>query len=706
MKRIQLLSCLMALAMFVACNSTKKTVEKEVIKIEKDLETKEVEVVQETITEKYGIRLEDMDGSVDPREDFYQFANGGWLDNTEIPADRGRWGSFDALRKRTTQNVLEMMAESDVSSFETGSDQWKAFVFYQSAMDTNHANQLGITPIQPMLDAANAVTDLKSLQGFIEETEPYGLSAFFGFGVSPDARNSSVYATYLGGGTLGLPDRDYYVKEDDESKRIRNDYKGFIIEMLPYIGYSEEEAQSAADQILALETAMAEPRMDKVQRRNPLLRYNKRSMDQLSEMLPPVDWTGYFENVGAGALDTVIVGDPKYISALDSILNNTSIDVIKHYLKWSVLNRYASQMSTKIDRTNFKFYGKKLRGLEAQRARNERMIDVSNRVLGEALGKLYVDNYFPPEAKETAAYMVGNLRKAFKTRIQNLPWMTEETKVKALEKLSTFKVKIGYPDKWKDYSKLVITANEEGGSYAQNMMNASKFNYEKGLERIGQEVDGTEWYMAPQVVNAYYNPLQNEIVFPAAILQPPFYDYRADPAVNYGGIGAVIGHEISHGFDDQGSRFDAEGNMNNWWTDADRKAFEQRNQKLIDQYDSYEPLPGVNVNGAFTLGENIGDLGGLHAAYDGLQIHLAENGDPGAIDGLIQDQRFFLSWATIWRTKYRDEALKTQIKTDPHSPAMYRAIGPLSNFDKFYDTYGLRPGDKDYRAPEDRVRIW
>ena len=661
---------------------------------------------QTTEEGSYGIQVEDMDTTANPKEDFYQYANGGWLDRTEIPADRGRWGSFDALRKRTTQNVLTLMEGSQATDFEEGSDQRKAFVFFQTGMDTQWANENGIKPIEGLLAQADEVKDVASLQNFMEETEPYGLSVFFGFGVSPDARNSDVYATYLGGGALGLPDRDYYVKDDEESKRIKGDYLAHVERMLPFIGYDEEEAKSAAQAIVDLETALAEPRMDKVQRRNPLLRYNKRSIDQLEEMLPPIEWAQYFEGIGAGQLDTLIVSDPRYIQSLGETLEDFDAETWRHYLKWTILNDYATRLSTEIDQANFDFYGKKLRGLEEQRSRDERMIDVCNRALGEALGKLYVDEYFPEEAKQVASDMVDNILKAFDQRIKNLEWMTDSTKTKALKKLSTFTVKIGYPDKWKDYGKMVVQTKEEGGTYASNVMNVSKFNYEKQLSRIGQEVDASEWFMAPQVVNAYYNPLQNEIVFPAAILQPPFYDYKADAAVNYGGIGAVIGHEISHGFDDQGSRFDAEGNMNNWWTDEDREAFESRNRKLIEQFDSYEPLPGINVNGAFTLGENIGDLGGINVAYDGLQMHLKEKGDPGLIDGMSPNERFFLSWGTIWRTKYRDEALKTQIKTDPHSPAMYRAIGPLSNFQPFYDTYGIQEGDAAFRADSNRVNIW
>lgn len=673
----------MAMVILMNCQSAQKTAE----------------------SETPGIDLSMMDTTVSPKEDFFRYVNGAWLAQVDMPADRGRWGSFDELRKRTSNQVLRLLESSALEDFKEGSDQYKAFVFYQTAMDTQHANELGTQPIQPFLDQIEDIESMADLQGFIEDMEPLGLRAFIGFGVSPDLRNSQEYATYLSNGALGLPDRDYYVKDDEESQRIRGEYQDHVERMLQFLDYTEEQAVSAAERILAFETAMAEPRMDKVQRRNPLLRYNKRSVDQLEEMMPEFDWSSYFTNIGVEDIDTIIVSEPKYIESLSSTLSDFSVADWKHYLKWTVLDASATLLSQEIDKANFEFFGKKLRGTEAQRPRWERIIDVTNATLGEALGKLYVDEYFPKEAKTTAKEMVDNILKAFEKRIDNLEWMTDSTKMKAQEKLNSFTVKVGYPDKWKDYSDLVVQTAEEG-SYAQNMINVRKYLHNRDLNRIGEEVDDTEWFMPPQMVNAYYNPLQNEIVFPAAILQPPFYNYKADPAVNYGGIGAVIGHEISHGFDDQGSRFDAEGNMNNWWTERDREQFEALHQKLIDQFDSYEPLEGVNVNGAYTLGENIGDLGGINAAYDALQIHLEEHGNPGKIDGYTQEQRFFLSWGTIWRIKYRDETLKTLIKTDPHSPGMYRAIGPLSNFEPFYDAFGIEEGDETYRADSIRVEIW
>ena len=653
-----------------------------------------------------GIETAYMDTTTSPKQDFFRYVNGQWLDDVDLPADRGRWGSFDELRKMTSDNVLKLLDGSGDKDFDQGSDQYKAYVFYQTAMDTAHANEMGILPLQPILTDIEAVNTVETLQKFIENTEAIGLGAFIRFGVSSDLRKSDQYAAYLGNGSLGLPDRDYYLKEDDESVRIRGEYQTHVAKMLPFVGYSEEEATMAAEKILAIETAMATPRMDKVQRRNPLLRYNKRSIDDLKSMMPEFDWQAYFANIGVEKLDTVIVSEPNYISALSKILKNHPQEDWQHYLKWTALRDASSELTQEIDAASFDFYGKTLRGLEEQRAREERVVDVCNRTIGEALGKLYVDAYFPEEAKAKAKEMVDYILMAFEERIENLSWMTDSTKLKAKEKLANFTVKIGYPDEWKDYGAMDIKGKEDGGNYLNNMYNVSKFFHQRDLGRIGEKVDTKEWFMPPQMVNAYYNPTQNEIVFPAAILQPPFYNYQADAAVNFGGIGAVIGHEISHGFDDQGSRFDAQGNMNNWWTDTDREQFEALHQKLIDQFDSYEPFPGVNVNGAFTLGENIGDLGGLNSAYDGLQDYMEKNGRPDLIDGYTPEQRFFISWGTIWRTKYRDEALKTQIKTDPHSPGMYRAVGPLSNFGPFYTAFDIKEGDETYKPDSLRVAIW
>jgi putative endopeptidase len=446
--------------------------------------------------------------------------------------------------------------------------------------------------------------------------------------------------------------------------------------------------------------------MDKVERRDARKRYNPRSIDQLQKMVPAINWNSYFKGIGVKKIDTIIVSDVKYMNALQTILAENNVSDWKAYLRWSAFNRASGMLSSDIEKTNWEFYSKTLRGAKKQRPLDERALQTINGTIGEALGKLYVEQKFPPEAKEKAEKMIANVIKAFENRISAVSWMTDDTKKKAIEKLLALKVKIAYPDKWRDYSNLEIKGVEEGGSYLQNMLNASAWNHEEDLKDLGNPVDKSRWGMAPQIVNAYFNPRFNEIVFPAAILQPPFYNFQADDAVNYGGMGAVIGHEISHCFDDSGSRYDKNGNLNNWWTDQDLKQFEALGKNLADQYSAIEVLPETHINGAFTLGENIGDLGGVNVAYDALQLSFKENGRPENIDGFTPEQRFFMSWATVWRTKAREDALKNQIKTDPHSPGMTRAVQPLLNIEAFYEAFDIKEGDKLYLEPSKRVKIW
>lgn len=654
-----------------------------------------------------GIELSYMDTTVSPGQDFFEFVNGQWLKTTEIPADRSRWGSFNELGKNTSDRVLGVLQGAMTGdTYAPGSDQAKAADFYETAMDTVHLDGLGIEPIRSELEQVDAITDQEDLAAYLIASAPLRHGALFGLGIRSDPNDSDRNATYLGAGSIGLPDREYYTKEDEESKELQEKYRQHLARMLQFIDYEADQAEQAAADIYELEYKLAEARMTKEESRNPLARNNPRSIEQLGELAPAFDWRAYLDGIGAGAVDTVIVSDLEYFKALNEVLNSTDIETMKDYIKWTELDAAASYLTTEIDQANFDFYGKELSGTQSMRPRSERVVGIANRVIGEAIGKLYVDAYFPPEAKQAAEEMVENMRIAFGERIKNLEWMTAATKEKALEKLSSFKVKIAYPDEWKDYSDLNIQGVAEGGSYVGNIINATRWEWEKDLEKIGEPVDKSEWFMSPQIVNAYYNPLYNEIVFPAAILQPPFYNYKADAAVNYGGIGAVIGHEMSHGFDDQGSRYDAEGNLANWWTEEDRANFEARAKQLVEQYNAYEPLEGVNVNGEFTLGENIGDLGGLNIAYDGLQRHLTEHGDPGLIDGFTPEQRFFISWGTIWRIKARDEALKTQINTDPHSPGRYRAIGPISNSTAFYKAFDVKEGDPLFRPDSLRVNIW
>lgn len=656
--------------------------------------------------EIHGLDLSNMDTIVNPSEDFFRYANGAWLDASEIPADRGRWGSFDELRKNTIEDVLAVLEEAEASgSYDASTDQGKAVAFYYTAMDTAHTNALGITPLQPYIDAIMSAKSKDELQGKLSDQAALN-GSFFGMGVQADLNNSSMNAVYLSPGALGLPDRDYYTKEDEESVRIQNAYKEHLAQMHTYLGLSEEEARSVANDIYNFEYTIATPRLTKVQKRNTVLLNNPRSIEEVKSMSPAIDWDALIASLDAPDFDTMIVTEPKYMEEINRIWAETPLTTLQSYARWTLLNQFAGYLSDDIVAQNFDFYGKTLKGTPEMKARWERVLGSTNGVLGEALGKLYVEKHFPPEAKKVAEEMVADVLSAFGERIEQLDWMSDSTKLKAQEKLDNFSVKIGYPDEWKDYSSMDIKSVEEGGSYASNVMAASQWSFRDNISKIGQKVDKSEWYMAPQTVNAYYNPLNNEIVFPAAILQPPFYDYQADAAVNFGGIGAVIGHEVSHGFDDSGSRFDAKGNLSNWWGDKDLERFQERTGKLVAQFDAYEPLPDLNVNGEFTLGENIGDLGGVNAAFDGLQKYWARHGKPEASQGFSPEQRFFLSWATIWRMKMRDEELRTRIATDPHSPGQYRAIGPLVNVDAFYEAFDIKEGDAMYKPESDRVKIW
>lgn len=655
-----------------------------------------------------GINTSLMDKSVSPKNDFFKFVNGAWLKNTEIPADKTRWGSFDELRQNTDKDALAILKEATKDpKYTSNTDQGKAISMYKSVMDTVSRNKQGISPLKLHLSSINSIKSIKDLQKVMMEAEAKGGNAgFFGFGIGADDKNSNRNVVSLGVGGLGLPDKDYYISEDKDSKEKREKYQAHVARMFTFLGIKEDQAKLDAEKVLALETAMSRPRLDRVERRDPKKQYNPTAIGDLQKMVPIIDWKDYIDQIGIGRVDTVIVSQPRYMAALQTLFTENKVEDWKAYMRWNLLRGASGQLSTDIETANWEFYGKTLTGALKQRPRHEKALQVVNGTVGEALGKLYVEKMFPAEAKDKANKMIRNVMRAYQNRINNLTWMSPETKVKAVEKLNSLTIKIGYPDKWKDYSALTLKSPEDGGSYFSNVKAISEWAWKKDLEKLGKPVDKTEWGMSPQTVNAYYNPSYNEIVFPAAILQPPFYDYKADEAVNYGGIGAVIGHEISHGFDDQGATFDAEGNLKDWWTAEDLTKFTALGDALAAQYSALEPLPGVKVDGKFTLGENIGDLGGINAAYDGLQLYLKENKNPGLIDGYTPEQRLFISWATIWRSKMRDEALKNQVKTDPHSPGMYRGYVPLLNLDTFYSAFDIKPGDGMYVEPAKRVKIW
>ena len=600
--------------------------------------------------------------------------------------------------------MLEAAAKSD--KYAAGTDQRKAADFYAVGMDSLLAEKAGIQPLQPYFDQIASIKSIQDLQKYLSDQQVYGGGSFFDFGILPDLKKSTIMAAYLSQGGLGLPDRDYYTKQDSRSKEIREKYLAHVARMLMMLGDDQESADAQANRIMALETRLAEASMTNVEQRNIPALYNKMSLSKLSEITPSINWKEYLTDMGVTGIDTLIVMQPKFMSEFEAIAKEGNVDLWKEYLRWRLIDGTAAYLNNEFVQANFEFFSKELNGIEEMRPRWKRVLGSTNAAMGEAIGKLYVDAVFPPEAKAKAKEMVDNIMLAYAERIKNLDWMSDSTKTKALEKLEKMDVKIGYPDKWRDYSALEVSNDPETSSYVQNLMNAAKFGFEYQVSKLGKPVDKEEWGMSPQTVNAGYHPLYNSITFPAAILQPPFYNYKADAAVNYGGIGGAIGHEISHCFDDQGSRFDADGNLKNWWTDADLQNFQERSGMLVAQFDAYEPLDSVHVNGKFTLGENIGDLGGMNGAYDGLQRHLAQHGNPGNIDGFTPEQRFFMSWATVWRTKYKDETLRTQILTDPHSPGMYRANGPLSNIDAFYEAFGVKEGDGMYKPDSARVKIW
>ena len=652
----------------------------------------------------HGIILENMDTTVNPKDDFYNYVNGNWMKNTKIPKDMSLWGGFSVLRKSTDKDVLEIIAKAKKNvNYASDTDQAKALFLFDSKLDLDTRNTLGITPLQPALDAIAAINNLNDLQTVLM-TVPNVSSPFIEFISFGDLNDSTINAAYLTENGLGLGERDYYLDMDTKSVEIRSKYVEHISRMLQILGDDEISAIASAEKILTMETELAIPRLDKVQSRDMRNYNNPTSISDTQLLIPSFD----IKNMMADKkikqkIDTLIVTQPKFIIALNLFLTRHTIDDIKTLLRWDTFVSSADRLTEEIEIANWEFYSKYLRDAKERKPAKERALAVVNNNLGEALGKLYVDAKFPSKAKENAEEMIANIITAYQARIHLLEWMNDETKTKAIEKLDEFTVKIGYPDTWEDYSAMEI---KKSNTYFENITAVNRWAFTKNLSEIGEPVDKTEWGMSPQTVNAYFNPLNNEIVFPAAILQAPFYDYLADDAVNYGGIGAVIGHEISHAFDDSGARFDANGNLVNWWSEEDLIQFTARGDALAAQYSKIEVLDSVYINGKFTLGENIGDLGGVLSAYDGLQLLYKKNGRPEDVNGFTAEQRFFMSWATVWRTLTRDEELRNRIKTDPHSPGRIRATQPLINIDAFYEAFDIKEGDGMFVPVEERVRIW
>lgn len=646
-----------------------------------------------------GLLLQHMNLKVRPGDDFHAFVNGGWIDRTEIPADKSSYGIFMMLREQSQEYVKTIIEESATGGFAKGSDEQKVGDLYASYMDMETRNKLGVSPLNAELKKINALKDHQSLAVYFAKANRIGINMPFALGQYVDFKDPNSYMMHTWQGGLGLPDREFYFLEDEKSVAIREKYVGHIAKMFNLANLGDSAA--AAKMIMALETRFAAEHMKKEKTRDIVALYNKIPTAELVGLMPNFEWEPYLAEAGIANIDSVVVTQLDYMRALDGIIQDTSMDNWKTYLKWSALNKYAGFLNEQLDRQHFEFYSKTLEGVEEPLPLWRRAVKVVNNNLGEVVGKVYVSKHFPPEAKGKMQKLVGNLIKAYEMSISALDWMGEDTRRQALDKLSKFTPKIGYPDEWRDYSKLEIEREDLVG----NLQRSALVEYERNLGRQGSPVDRKEWNMTPQTVNAYYNPPLNEIVFPAAILQPPFFDLNSDDAVNYGAIGAVIGHEIGHGFDDSGSTFDGDGVLRNWWTDADKKEFESRTAKLVDQYSAFKPFDDLNVNGEFTLGENIGDLGGLSIGLLAYTISL-DGKEPPEMDGYTGLQRVFLGYGQAWRRKIRDEALRNKIKTDPHSPAMYRVNGVVRNLPAFYKAFDVGEDDTLYLPLEERVKIW
>lgn len=647
-----------------------------------------------------GIDVTGFDTSVRPQDDFFRYVNGGWLDRTEIPADKSNYGSFNLLSDKAEKDLLAIIEEAAASDAKPGSDAQKVGDFYASFMDDARVEELGMQPVQPYLDGIMALETHEQVQAHMAEMFRSGVETPVAGFIGADAKNSSQYAVILWQNGLGMPDRDYYLSDEDKFVKLREAYVAHVATMLAKTGHQDPE--QAAQDILALETRFAEGHWTRVENRDDNKTYNKIAIADLESELPGFDWTAYLEQVGvAGKIDSVIVSQPSYFKSFAAMFREVPVAIWQDYLRFHTISRFAPLLSREFVDANFDFYGKTLRGIEENRPRWKRGVAAVEGALGEVVGRLYVERHFPPEAKERMIELVDNLLLAFDASIDELEWMGPETKKAAHEKLSKFTVKIGYPDKWKDYSALEVIE----GDLVGNVMRSREVEYNRELAKLGKPVDKSEWFMTPQTVNAYYNPTTNEIAFPAAILQPPFFNLEADDAVNYGAIGGVIGHEISHGFDDSGADYDGDGNLRNWFTEQDLAEFNARGKALSAQYSEFSPLEGMFVNGDLTLGENIGDLSGLTVAHKAYRMSLNGEAAP-EIDGLTGDQRFFMGWAQVWRRKYREEELVNRLKTDSHSPSEYRANGVVRNMPAFYEAFGVKEGDGMFLAPEKRVDIW
>lgn len=640
-----------------------------------------------------------MDLSVSPAVDFDNYANGGWKANNPLPDDKSRYGTFDKLRDEAEKQLQSLFDKITSEEHEAGSYGQKIADFYNTGMDTVKIEEQGIEPLKPYLDEIAACKTTKDVEALIVKGQKNGYGTLFNFYGSADKQNSDWVIAQLYQGGLGMNDRDYYLSQDDRTKEIRKEYVAHMAKMFQLVGDNEEVATDKAKRIMALETRLAKASLSRLERRDPRRTYNKMDLAALVELSPDFDWNRFFTTMGFPNQKEINVGMPDFFKEVSKMMDDVSIDDWKAYLSWGMINRAAPYLDSAMVNQDFNFYGKVMKGQEKNRDRWKRVQGTTNRALSEAIGKLYVAEYFPPEAKERMVNLVENLRVALGQRIDKLTWMSDSTKEMAHEKLEKINVKIGYPDKWRDYSDLEVGTD----SYFANVMRSNSFDAAWEFSKINKPVDKSEWYMPPQMVNAYYSPNMNEVVFPAAILQPPFFFLDADDAVNYGAIGVVIGHEITHGFDDQGRKYDKDGNLNDWWTKADAERFDARAKVLGHQYDQFVVLDTVHANGSLTMGENIADFGGLNIAYTAFH-NASDETEP--IDGFTPDQRFFLAYAHLWASNTRDKEKLRLTKEDVHSLGRFRVLGPLRNLPEFYAAFNVNEGDYMYLPENQRAVIW
>ncbi|MEJ0056641.1 MAG: M13-type metalloendopeptidase [Bacteroidota bacterium] len=672
------LLCIPVLCLLVACSTPKK---------------EEAKVLTS------GLLLQNMDTTVKPGDNFQMYVNGTWIKNTEIPAERSSYGVGRIVHEKAQEDVKSIIEEASASHAAMGTDEQKVGDLYSSYLDIKKRDSIGVAPLAAEFTKIDAISNYDELATYFGYANIYGYGTPFGLLVFPDLKNPTEYALYSWQAGLGLPDREYYTSNSEKFPEIRKAYAEHIAKMLELAGL--KDTKKMAGDILALETAIAQKHLKKEETRDLTKMYNIYPVDSVDQVLTKFAYGKFLEGAGVKNLEKVVIGQPSFTWAMNTVIPATKLDTWKTYLKWNVINASADDLNTALDEQNFNFFGKTLFGRKQQDPSWRRGVDLVNGNLGEVVGKVYVSKHFPAEAKERMSALVGNLLNAYKVSINELDWMGTETKMQALDKLAKFTPKIGYPDKWKDYSTLTIKKDDLFG----NIQSSKLTTHQKEIAKIGNPIDKTEWQMNPQEVNAYYDPTKNEIVFPAAILQPPFFDLNADDAVNYGAIGAVIGHEIGHGFDDQGSTFNGDGVLKNWWTDKDREEFKKRTGALVEQYNAFKVFSDLNVNGEFTQGENIGDLGGLSIALKAYKMSLNGKEAP-VIDGFTGVQRVFLGYTQAWRQKSREQSLRMQVNTDPHSPSLYRVNGVVRNIPEFYEAFGVKEGDSLYIAPEKRVKIW